>query len=85
MAINSFNSSAYLNSQSRQAVSYMSESLATDLPTNQGLSLDYQPGNAEAEFGLGFVIVIAGLTLAIHQRLARVGRTWTRLPNLQTA
>ena len=85
MATNSSNDPAFLNSRSRQAVSTMSEFLAANPPTNQGLPLHHLPRDAEAELGPGFDIDTAGLTPAIYIELAEVSRTLTRLPKLQTA
>ena len=63
----------------------MSEFLAANPPTNQGLPLDHLSRDAEAELGPGFDIDTVGLTPSIHQRVAKVRRTLTRLPKLRTA
>lgn len=59
----------------------MSEFLAANPPTNHGLPL-HLPSYVGADLVPGFDIDTAGLSSTIHIELAKVSRTWTRLPKL---
>lgn len=58
----------------------MSEFLAANPPTHQGLH--HLPSYDGADLVPGFDIDTAGLSSTIHIELAKVSRTWIRLPKL---
>lgn len=55
----------------------MSEFLASNPPTQEGLSLHHLPRYLVADLDRGFDIDIAGLTSAIHLQLTKVSKTVT--------
>lgn len=57
----------------------MSEFLASNPPTEEGLSLDHLPRCLVANLDRGFDIDTAGLTSAIHVQLIKVSKTVNRL------
>ena len=59
----------------------MSEFLAANPPTNQGLPMLHPPRYVVADLDPGFDIDTAGLTSAIHVQLTKVSKTVTRLQN----
>ena len=71
----------FLNSRSRQAVFAMSEFLAANPPTNQGLPLHHLPSYVGADLVPRFDKDTAGLRSTIYIELAKVSRTWIRLQN----
>lgn len=81
VATNSSNNHAFLNTRSWQAVIVMSEFLASNPPTKEGLSLHHLPRYLAANLDQGFDIDTAGLTSAIHAQLTEVSKTVTRLQN----